>query len=105
MRQKMDNERMRNKVPGYQGYVPQVKSENVFGTTFGKSTLAQKEGQIKAGFDCGAADRYRSVNQGVYTEQMQQKVFGNQRVGANGTGQITMSFESAKKAADQRRAD
>ena len=44
MRQKMDNERMRNKVPGYQGYVPQVKSENVFGTTFGKSTLAQKEG-------------------------------------------------------------
>ncbi len=62
MRQQKDNERMRNKVPGYQGYVPQVKSENVFGATFGKSTLAQKEGQIKAGFDCASDERFKSVN-------------------------------------------
>ena len=62
LRQQRDNERMRNKVPGYQGFVPQVKSENYFGATFGKSTLAQKDGQIKAGFDCGSDERFRSMN-------------------------------------------
>ena len=26
------------RVPGYQGYVPSIKSENVFGGTYGKTT-------------------------------------------------------------------
>ena len=68
IRKAKDDAVMRNKVPGYQGFVPQVRSENVFGETFGKSTLAQKEGKIKAGFDLGSGERYKSVNQGVYTD-------------------------------------
>ena len=63
MRQQADNARMTNKVPGYQGYVPQVKSENVFGQTYGSTTKAQKEGAIKAGIDFGSGkERYSSHN-------------------------------------------
>ena len=37
---------------------------------------------------------------------MQQKVFGADRSGATGgSGQLTMSFEQAKKAAESRRAE
>ena len=28
----------RGHIPGYQGYVPAVKSENLFGSTFGKTS-------------------------------------------------------------------
>ena len=28
------------RIPGYQGYVPNIKSENVFGTTYGKTTVS-----------------------------------------------------------------
>ena len=52
LRQQEENSRHRNKVPGYQGFVPQVKAENVYGSTYGSTTRQQKEGQIKAGFDC-----------------------------------------------------
>ena len=75
-RQQEENSRHQNRVPGYQGYVPSIKSENVFGDTFGSTTRQQKEGKIKAGFDCDNGERYRSVAQGVYTDQMQQHVFG-----------------------------
>ena len=76
-RQAEENSRHKNRVPGYQGYVPSIKSENAFGETFGSVTRQQKEGRIKAGFDCDNGERYRSVAQGVYTDQMQQHVFGN----------------------------
>ena len=77
-RQAEENARHSNRVPGYQGYVPSIKSENVFGSTFGTTTKAQKEGTIKRGHDCENGERYKSVAQGVYTDQMQQHVFGNQ---------------------------
>ena len=35
-------------VPGYTGYVPQVKSENVFGQSYSKVSGMQREGQIQA---------------------------------------------------------
>ena len=41
MRQAEENKRHQYRVPGYQGYVPQIKSENVFGGTFGKTTNKQ----------------------------------------------------------------
>ena len=62
-----NNQQQRNRVPGYQGYVPQIRSENVFGSTFGTTTRAQKDGQIEAGMDCDNASKYRSVAQGTYT--------------------------------------
>ena len=30
----------RKQIPGYQGYVPGIKSENVFGQTYGKTSYA-----------------------------------------------------------------
>ena len=51
IRQKEENATVQSRVPGYQGYVPQIKSENVFGNTFGTTTRVQKEGAIQAGFD------------------------------------------------------
>ena len=108
-RQQEENDRHRNRVPGYQGYVPQIKSENVFGATFGSTTAQQKEGSIKSGFDCDNAERYNSVAQRVYTDQMQQHVFGAnyQKSGAAQTtgGSVQMPFEQAKKIADQKRKE
>ena len=106
-RQQEENAKHQNRVPGYQGYVPSIKSENVFGDTFGSTTRQQKQGTIKQGFDCDNGERYRSVAQGVYTEQMQQKVFGtaNNPQGASATGSIRMDFEQAKRIADQKRQE
>jgi hypothetical protein len=36
---------------GYQGYVPSVKSENVFGLTYGKTSFASTAKQIVKGMD------------------------------------------------------
>ena len=60
MRQQEANRQNQFRVPGYQGYVPQVKSENVFGSTFGKTTNQQQTGKVMAGFDVSNADRYQS---------------------------------------------
>ena len=103
MRRQQEDAMYKNRVPGYQGYVPSIKSENVFGGTFGKTTTQQKEGKIKAGFDCDNSERYRSVVQGVYTEQMQQKVFGRNPVPQPAQGGITMDFEQAKRVAAEKR--
>ena len=71
LRQQQENQLTRHRVPGYQGYVPQVKAENQFGSTFGNTTRAQREGNIKSGFDCDNSERYRSQAQQVFTSQMQ----------------------------------
>ena len=68
MRAQQENAKHQSRVPGYQGYVPQIKSENVFGGTFGTTTRQQKCGQIQVGFDCPNKDRYRSQAQLVFTQ-------------------------------------
>ena len=96
-------------MPGYQGYVPSIKSENVFGSTFGTTTKAQKEGRIKAGFDCDNGERYQSVAQGVYTDQMQQHVTGaayrQPGYQGNAGGALTMDFAQASKIAGEKRKE
>ncbi len=97
-----ENAKTKRNVPGYCGFVPQLKSENVFGNTYGATTQQQREGKIHGGFDVQGAERFRSVTQGVYTEQMQSKVHGYQQ-DPNAQGQLPMNFEQAKKAAKTRR--
>ena len=106
MRQQEANANNQFRVPGYQGYVPQLKSENVFGGTFGKTTNQQQMGQVKAGFDCSNEDRYHSQARDVFTGQMQQKVFGTS-LNPNGPskGNVTMDFETARKAAQVRQQE
>ena len=86
------NAQQQARVPGYQGYIPSIKSENQFGKTYGATTTAQKQGLIKAGFDCDSGERYQSVAQGVYTEQMTQKVHGTQLGGGAGSGAVRLDF-------------
>ena len=56
---------------GYQGYVPGVKSENVFGESFAKTSGASGDGSIQRGFDLEPADKYKSVTQATYQDQKQ----------------------------------
>ena len=57
-----DVERLSNHIPGYKGYVPGIKSENVFARTFGRSTNDSLDGQIVRGFDLENSERYQSSN-------------------------------------------
>ena len=43
---------------GYQGYVPSVKSENLFGLTYGKTSYASNAKQIVKGMDLPPHQRY-----------------------------------------------
>ena len=36
----------RKQIPGYAGYIPCIKSENVFGETYGKTTLQSAQGGV-----------------------------------------------------------
>ena len=59
-------------IPGYKGYVPEIKSENVYARTFGRTTNDSIEGQISRGFDLQNAERYHSTNQNTYVDQSAQ---------------------------------
>ena len=54
---------------GYQGFVPGVKSENVFGQSYGKTSNASVQGNIQRGFDAAPEDRYKSLNGQTYVDQ------------------------------------
>ena len=46
---------------GYGGYVPGVKSENVFGQTYGKTSYASAAGNFHRGIDEPANIKYQSM--------------------------------------------
>ncbi len=54
---------------GYSGYVSGVKSENVFGESFGKSSGQAGAGQIQRGFDQSSDERYKSMAKASYINQ------------------------------------
>ncbi|CDW82803.1 UNKNOWN [Stylonychia lemnae] len=58
-----------NKIPGYAGYVPGVKSENVFGESYGKTSGLSGNGQIQRGFDQPADDKFKSMAKASYSNQ------------------------------------
>ena len=58
-------------IPGYKGYVPGIKSENVYARTFGRTTNDSLDGQISRGFDLNNQERYQSTNQNTYMDQSQ----------------------------------
>ena len=59
-------------IPGYKGYVPGVKSENVYARTFGRTSNDSLDGQIIRGFDVDSSERYFSTNQNTYVDQSKQ---------------------------------
>ena len=54
---------------GYSGYVPGIKSENVFGESYGKTSTQANNGQIQRGFDLEASEKYKSISQSTYQNQ------------------------------------
>lgn len=96
------------KVPGYQGYVSGIKSENVFGETYGSTTQKSKEGAYPKGFDVSDGQRYGTVTKNTYTEQMSQKVFGRPNPGRGGAaspGRELAYKEAASQASWARKLD
>jgi len=51
----------RKHIPGYGGYVPGVKSENVFGQTYGKTSFASSAKNFPKGIDQDPHVKYQSV--------------------------------------------
>lgn len=46
---------------GYAGYVPGVKSENMYGKTFGKTTFTSSTGEYSKGIDQESHEKFKSV--------------------------------------------
>lgn len=46
---------------GYQGFVPAIKSENMFGETFSKTTLRSAEGEVHKGREVPPEERYKTL--------------------------------------------
>ena len=70
---------------GYGGYVPGVKSENVFGQTYGKTSYASSAGTFHKGIDEPASIKYQSMFKAEYIEHSKKthdttaKIVGVQR--------------------------
>ena len=56
---------------GYAGYVPAIKSENIFGKTYGKCTHASATGDHDKGLDIPAEQKFRSVHGQEFKNQAQ----------------------------------
>ena len=51
----------RKQIPKYAGYIPGVKSENVFGETYGKTSFMSSNGDIMRGIDQPAGIKFSSM--------------------------------------------
>ena len=59
----------KTKIPGYTGFISGVKSENVHGGTYGKTTMSSQMGTIHKGMVQPAALRFMSTAQASYGKQ------------------------------------
>lgn len=59
------------KIPGYSGYIPGVRSENVHGATYGKTVKQSEIKGIPKGHELTSSLRFMSTNQANYVDQMQ----------------------------------
>ena len=59
----------KTKIPGYTGFISGVKSENVHGGTYGKTTMSSQMGTIHKGMTQPAALRFMSTAQASYGKQ------------------------------------
>jgi hypothetical protein len=58
-----------SRIPGYCGYIPGVKAENVFGESYGKSSGQSGRGEITRGFDLQPTDKFQTVAQNSFQNQ------------------------------------
>ena len=60
-------------IPGYQGYIPSIYSENKFGESYGKETAKSLAGQIPQGADVPPYVRYTSTARETFVNQSKVK--------------------------------
>ena len=63
----------RKQIPGYAGHIPGVKSENVFGETYGKTTLKSGKDDIKRGLDLAPGAKFNSMAQSSFVNHSEYK--------------------------------
>jgi hypothetical protein len=56
-------------IPGYQGYIPSIKSENMYGKTYGKLTYTISSQKYHKGQDVEPQDRYSSSYAEIFVNQ------------------------------------
>ena len=54
---------------GYAGYIPGVKSENCFGTTYGRTTYESSAGTIPRGIDLPNHVKYNTTMKQEFTKR------------------------------------
>lgn len=64
---------MSNSVVGYAGFVKGVKSENMYGKTFGESSAISIEGHYHKGHDLPPPIKFVSTVQESFTDQQKEK--------------------------------
>ena len=57
-------------IPNYQGFIPGVKAENLFGKTYGKITEISALGTHNKGRDVPPEEKYKSIAKDNYTNQL-----------------------------------
>ena len=57
-------------IPNYQGFIPGVKAENLFGKTYGKITEISSLGTHNKGRDIPPEEKYKSIAKDNYTNQL-----------------------------------
>ena len=58
----------RSHIPGYRGYVPAVKSENVLGQSFARISSHSLNGRIPQGGNQSVTDRYCTTNKAAFVD-------------------------------------
>lgn len=56
-------------IPGYSGYVPQIKSENLFGKSFAKATGAAINAEYNKGQSPPLDERFTTLNQAEFGKE------------------------------------
>jgi hypothetical protein len=65
-------------VPGYSGYVPQLKSENLYGKSFAKATGAAINGEYHKGIEPNGVERFKTSNQQHFNKDNFRRLKGEQ---------------------------
>ena len=55
-------------IPGYKGYVPAIKAENMIGQTYGKCTYNSATGNYDKGIDLAPEKKFKSTFQNEYVD-------------------------------------
>lgn len=65
------NKQPTHQIPGYGGYVTGVKSENVYGQTFGKTSLASSGQTICRGIDLPVHEKFKTTSADTLVDHSQ----------------------------------